>query len=542
MKKLTNLLLLTLLSVGAMAEVRPVKASLEKATVFLNGAELQHQASVSLKRGENEILIEGLSPVIDKNSLQVSLNNGVVVSAFEYAVDYLSTDKSSKKTQQLQDSLKVYESQLKNTSNALATNLKLQELLLAGVDHSMQVERQAISSDLIEKNLSYFQKRSLQLADEQTALEREKERLNGRISTLKQQIRQDAKQNAQQSGVLTLMLNAPQNGTAQVGIKYFTTRAYWTPFYDLQVSAVGSPVSLILKAHVAQTTGLDWHQTALTLSTGTPSRSNTLPTLGTWLLEQQVPHVYYTRSYAAKAMPTMELAVADAYDEEVSIEEEKASSQTIQNHIQTTEQALMVEYAIDIPYTILGNGKEQTIGLKETKVTDVNYIYKAIPKLSGSVYLTAELNQWEQLSLLDGMANVTFAGTYFGQTRLSTSSTEDALRLTLGEDPEISVKREKLLKQSKTKTAGQNKSVQQVYKITLRNNKKHAVQVSVQEPYPVSTAKEIQVSLTDDTTRWTDNDTAKGILTYKVDLQPGESKELLIGYSVKYPKDWNINF
>ena len=34
---------------------------------------------------------------------------------------------------------------------------------------------------------------------------------------------------------------------------------------------------------------------------------------------------------------------------------------------------------------------------------------------------------------------------------------------------------------------------------------------------------------------------AKGILTYNDKLKSGESKEYIVTYTVKYPKDWDIN-
>lgn len=541
MKKMMFVFVAVLMSAGVMAQEKPVEASLKSAVVFLNGAELTQEAVLPLQKGENEIRIEGLSPQINRNSLKVSLSNGVVVSQFDYGVDYLSADKNNKALKPLQDSLQLYEKELKSVNNSLQLNQKMQELLLAGVDHSMQVERQNITSEAIEKNLSYYQRRSLQLAEEKMVAEQRKEVVQKRITALKQQIKQDGTASARRSGILTLSLLSPKAGNAKATIKYFTSQARWTPFYDLQVNEVGKPVDLNLKAHVSQTTGLDWKQVALTLSTGTPSRSNSLPSFGIWQLEQQVMRTYSSRNYmAAKAVATMDMRVAED-SEEVIMEESDGYSQSIEDHIQQSEQALMLEFVIDLPYNISGNGKEQTISLAKKQVTDVDYKYQTLPKLDGSVYLTAELKNWEQLSLLDGIANITFGDTYFGQTYLNTSSTDAALKVTLGDDPQLSVKREKVAQMSKTKTAGQNKVVTQTYKITVKNNKRQAVKLSLQEQYPVSAAKEIQVSLEDNTTKWTANNTERGLLTYEFELAPGESKEVVVGYSVKYPKDWKIN-
>ena len=541
MKKVVSMAMVLLTAMSVTAETKTVEAKLTDAVVFLNGAELQQQATLNLKKGENEVRIEGLAPQVNRNSLQVSLSNGVVVSAFDYGVDYLSADKSNERIRPLQDSLNIYEAQLRPVESELQTIKKMQELLLAGVDHSMQVERQNITNETIEKNLNYYQKRALQLTEQQSASETRKAHINERITALKKQIKQDNTDNARRSGILNLTLYAPQAGSAKAKVKYFTGNAYWTPFYDLQVSEVGKPVNLNLKAHVAQTTGLDWQQVHLVLSTGTPSKSNSLPSFSPWRLSQQVIYSYQSRNMMASKAVVLDKAMATADSEGVYEEEADIYSQGMGSHIQQSEQALMLEYDIDLPYTILGNGKEQTIALAHQQADNVEYVYRSLPKLDGSVYLTAEIKNWEQLSLLDGMANITMGDTYFGQTYINASSTDESIRLTLGDDPQLSIKREKLSQLSKTKTVGSNQSVTQTYKITVRNNKKQSVKISVEEQYPVSTAKEIQVSLGDNTTRWTKNDTEKGVLTYDVELPAGGTQELIVSYTIKYPKDWTIN-
>lgn len=538
-------LFLTALLAGAIslqAAEKPVVANPVHATVFLSGAELQHEAVLPLKKGTNEVRIEGISPKVDRKSIQVSLTDGVIISSFEYSVDYLSADRQTVNTKLLQDSIDVYQTQLKKADADLATNKQLSDLLQAGVNHSLSVEGVNVTSETIEKNLNYYQQRAAKLSTEKTALEKQRARINERITALKKQLQQDGTKDARRSGVLDLSLVAPKAVNAKVQVRYFTNNAYWTPFYDINVTETTAPMSIVMKANVAQTTGLDWNNIKLTLSTGTPSKSNAVPVFSTWFLRQQ--QLYVARTYGAGQRNAMAKMAAEPMLESAvmmdAIEEEAGS--TVEDYITTTEQTLNVEYAIDLNYTVLGNGKQQTVGLVTHKVDNVVYNYYAAPKLSGSVFLRASLPDYQKLSLLDGSANITYAGTFYGQTMLNASTVTDELRLTLGEDNQINVKREKAAEMSKTKTIGSNKSVTQAWRITVRNNKKRPVTLTVEEPYPVSSAKEIQVELTDKTTPWKKNDAERGILTYELNLNAGETKDILVGYTVKYPKDWTINF
>lgn len=516
------------------------EAKAEKAVVFLNGAELTQKASINLQKGENEVRIEGLSTQLDQSSLKVKLANGAVVSRFEYSTDYLTNNSNPAAQKSLQDSLDIYKNQLSTVKQQLETNQQMQELLKKGIDNSMSGDKQ-ISSEQIEKNLAYFQQREGKLLTEQNELQTKEKKLNERISNLQSQIRQDGTKNSKRSGVLSMTVLAARTGATEVQISYFTTKAKWEPMYDVVVAGKDKPIDLNLKAKVRQTTGIDWNSIRLTLSTGTPSRNNQVPQLSTWFLSRQYEQPRYVASanYAARASAKVAMAEKPMMDMMVEEESTAEANKSMGDYIAVQEQALSVEYAIDLPYSILGNGKEQTISLVNKQATDVTYKYMSVPKLDRAVYLTAAINNYNDLSLLSAQANLTVGDTYYGQTWLNSTNTDDKLQLTLGEDAALNIKREKIA--DKSKTSGKDTQRTLTYRLTIRNNKREAVMVSLQEPYPVSTAKDIVVELSEKSSQWTENNTEKGILKYEIELGAGESKEIDVCYTIKYPKDWKIN-
>ena len=200
-----------------------------------------------------------------------------------------------------------------------------------------------------------------------------------------------------------------------------------------------------------------------------------------------------------------------------------------------------MEYKIDLPYTIPGNGKEQIINLKDYNLSP-EYKFYAAPKLDQNAFLVADFKDWEKLNILSGLANITYDGTYVGQTYLNTSQTNNVMSVTLGSDKRISVKREKLIDFSQVKILGSDTKVTLAYKITVKNNQNKAVKFTLKEQYPISSQKEIKVELLDkETTKPTYNKEDIGVVTWDFDLAAGESREFRIAYSVKYPKDKKIN-
>lgn len=543
MKKLMLLSVVAFAMVSTMSLAQtPQQAKVKSATVFLNGAQLTQTVSLPLQKGDNEVVIENLSPAINQNSLQVKLGAGVVVSSYEYSIDYLSVDKQSRSVKPIADSLKIAQSKLQDLQQKLSTNTEMQELLQLGLNHSMQVEQQNITVETIEKNLGYFQTRFGALQAEKVKTENDISATKELISRLQRQLKQDGMQGARRTGILRLNLNSQKTATIRAEIQYFTPRASWVPSYELRVEKLNAPIKVVMKAKVAQTTGLDWDNVQLTLSTNEPSSTKTAPTFSTWYL-RQIEQRRYNKSYAASAskvaMPMM-MAMADDLDGTAVEEEEAMAESTISNYVKTNEQDLSVEYAIDLPYTILGNGKQQTIALLEKTIDDVNYTYLAAPKLDPTSYLIAEVSDWQKLQLLDGTATVTYEGTFYGETYLQSSTTDQKLQLVLGDDKQVSVKREKVEDFTAKKTVGQEMRVSNGYKITVRNNKSIAVDMVVKEQFPVSSDKQITVSLSDKNTPADNVDNTKGILTYKLHLEPGEAREIMVSYTVKYPKDWQI--
>ena len=82
---------------------------------------------------------------------------------------------------------------------------------------------------------------------------------------------------------------------------------------------------------------------------------------------------------------------------------------TVDDYLTVDENALVTTYAIDLPYTIPGNGKEQNIDLR-VQQANATYRFYAAPKLDTRTYLTAELTESEKLDLPSGKAMISYDG------------------------------------------------------------------------------------------------------------------------------------
>ena len=56
-------------------EEKVIQAKLKEATVFFHGAELTHEATVSLQKGNNDLRITGLSHILDVSSIKIKTSS-----------------------------------------------------------------------------------------------------------------------------------------------------------------------------------------------------------------------------------------------------------------------------------------------------------------------------------------------------------------------------------------------------------------------------------------------------------------------------------
>ncbi|TFH38760.1 MAG: mucoidy inhibitor MuiA family protein, partial [Bacteroidia bacterium] len=203
----------------------------------------------------------------------------------------------------------------------------------------------------------------------------------------------------------------------------------------------------------------------------------------------------------------------------------------------TSRREVSNEYFVETPQSIQSNNKSSTIVFKETKLNSA-FEYQAVPLLSEHAFLIGKLGDWYKTDLLDGEANIYLENSYVGKSYINTEQFTDTLELSFGVDNNISVKREKLTDFSQSQFIGTNRKVTVAYKISIRNNKTYPVTAKITDQVPVSTIKEIQVETIDLTGGMLNNDT--GEVNWELELKPNETIDLIIKYSVKYPKDKKV--
>lgn len=596
----TLLLSATYFFTYAFTDEKVIEAMLKSVIVYRSGAEMHHTASAQIIKGNSELVIDNISNNIDVNSLQVKVPSSVTILAVEFSTNYLiSADKTSRQ-QMLEDSIKSLQENINKLSLSINNTTELLDVLKA--NREIKGEQAGLSVAELTKLMDYYQTKSLELQNSVAQLLDKRNKLSELVVKVQQQISEEQKKNVSNSGKLTLRLYAAITTKADFEISYIARNAYWTPFYDIRADNIKSPLKLTYKAKIVQTTGIDWKQVKLTLATSMPAQNNIAPAIESWFLGyvdplnknknntlmgkvsgvqirgtsnlSEVVVVGYTSASGESSgnnyvPPPKPVYVVDGNimnEEEFaqidpnsikSINKLKPSEagsiygasagggatvvelkKSLDDYVSVNNNSLNVLFGIDIPYDVPTNGKEQAAILE---VTDVNAIYKhyAVPKMDEDAFLLAQIPGWEKLNLLPGEANIIFEGTYIGKTFIDPNATADTMNISLGRDKRVVIKREKLVDFSSIKFLGSNKMQLFTYEITVKNNKAEQINLRLKDQYPLTTNKEIEVDLQENSNAEINKET--GSLEWKIALEPGETKKVRFSYSIKYPKEKFIN-
>lgn len=541
MKKISFCLIsLLLLMAGATAQTQ-LTSKVTEATVYLQGASLTQTADATLKAGSQEIIIDGLSPFIETNSLKINAN-GVLISATEFSYDFITTREESARITRIKDSLEQYKQLLTQATDEQTVYTHLLKMLTDGTLNNMQAKENQVSVADINANMELYKSKAGALQKSIDQSKRKVAELQKIVNRLQSQVNQDENKEKQSTGILRLSVSVPKAVSTTFTITYFTDAASWTPCYDLNIKDMDTKVVLHSKAQVQQSTGLDWQNVHLTLSNATPNRTTVAPVFSPWFVNFR-KNISYRANKADMLSNTITYETAGVASTEGYLTEVRGNRATaplkMDDYVEVDQQEVHVNYVIAVPYDIPGNGKTQLIDLKDYTIT-AEYKYYSAPKLSDETYLVATLSDYQKHNLLPGYVTVTFDNTFVGKSLLQPNNTDSLFTLTLATDPRIAVKREKRMDFCSTKHVGNTTTSTQSYLITVKNNQNKEVKLTLKEQYPLSSNKDIEVKLTEVTPSATYDKKEIGVLTWDIELKAGETRTFTVTYSIKYPKGESV--
>lgn len=535
MKKLTIVIVLIISIHVAFASENKVElnSNIKEVTVFQKGAQVFRVGSTYLNPGVTDIVLTDLSSNINQQSIQVKGFGNFTILSVNYQLNYLKTQKQSKEIKILSDSLLLLKYKKLEIENKIEVYTEEESVLNA--NQSIGGDQSGVSVIALKEIINYVHTKRNEIKSMKLELKRSLDDITENINRIQNQLNSLQSRYKNPTSEVLVQVLAKEKTKAVFDLKYVIYNAGWTPEYDFRAIDITKPVQLNYKAKVYQSSGEDWENVLLSISTGNPQISGVKPELYPWYVNfYESPQVLIPGAASMqRSGREMEKSSFVDFNSMESVAGEEASYGNFESSTNQTN----VEFNIDIPYTIPSDGKAYAVQINKFEL-DADYTYYAAPKLLESAFLLAQITGWEQYNLLAGSASIFFEGTYVGSSSINPKNANDTLNLSLGRDESIVVSRTKIKDFESRKILGVNKKEEFGYEIQIRNTKNADILILVEDQFPISQNKEIQIEQIEKSGAQINATTGK--LRWKFELKSLEEKKLEMKYSVKYPKDKQI--
>jgi uncharacterized protein (TIGR02231 family) len=513
-----------------------IPSRLVAATVFLEGAQVIREAEAPIPAGTHTLRFAGLTPHLDPASIRLEATGSFTILSFDHTVAPNPDPELMRQREALQMRRSIKADSVALEERFLEIIRIEEQFVVASLNQKSADNAPRVTVAEVQQAAEFMRTRLTEVKLRQLRAEKRLVALRIDLAEIDRKLAEVNDQMARsKESLLAVTVQAAQatRGTFRLG--YLVPQASWVPRYDLRVRDVASPVELVYHARIQQQSGEAWDNVQLTLSTGNPAVSGNRPTLDPWWLAFWEP-----RPLRERAMQRVGSEKAFEAQEVVVVEDQAApASEPEASFVQTqvAEHTTTVSFEIEAPFSLPSDGRVRSVEIDRHRIP-ADYEYTVIPKLNPTAFLTARVTAWQDYYLLPGEASLFFENTFIGASWLDAGATGDTLVVSLGPDRSLAVERTRLEEFTRRNFSGSKTTEARGFQIAVRNNKRQAVTLVVEDQVPVSTNEAIEVRV-DELLRGT-HDAQTGTLRWKLTLPPGGSETVRFGYEVRYPKDRRI--
>ncbi len=524
------------------AEMR-LASRIDLVKVFPSGAEIARRFEVAAEAGSHVLILTDLPATLDENSIRVDgeATAGMEISSVDArrilvkkqggtaGPDETERKRIEVEIQRLMDNRAALDGAIAAAEGqkALAeslTRLPLAASAKAGDGQPAVTPDWNILFDLIGARIEGAAKTMQDARVKQRGIDE-------RIALLHEQLRREPPEELERTELrIYADARAPVKGSLRV--RYQVSQAAWEPIYDARLTTGGkagaAALSLSRRASISQSTGEDWDDARLTLSTARPDGATAAPdlTANKVVFKPEMRPLAKSAEGGARRM------------------EMPASEAPAQDNIAVTERGAEIE---DAPYQaafILSQNVTIKSGVGQKKVLISSdelqpaLTVLAVPKVDAKAYLHANFTHEAVAPLLPGAVSLYRDGVFIGQGRLPLTVRGEETDLGFGPDDAITVARVELKRaRGESGIISSSATDEQHFKITVKNLHAWSAPVTVIDQIPVSEDEQIAVELLPMTTEPSERDYGDrlGVLAWMFDLAAQEEKEITLSYEIKWP-------
>jgi uncharacterized protein (TIGR02231 family) len=538
----TSLVVLTAFAALPAQAANVAAASMVDAvTVYPDGASVTRIIAVDLPAGDNTVVVDDFPLGLDPSSLRVegeadtNLTIGAIDAKPPRAVPPADLPELDKRIEALKDQ----RADLQGAIDAASARRKFAEHFAEAAPAGIGDKGEARP---ISEWREAFTAVSEEVASADTAV-RDATRKQRDIDRQVARLQSDRAVKPPNKLEVRLELVAAAATNAKFRVTYSVRNARWAPLYDARLDTGARDrkpaLELVRRAEITQTTGEDWSNVALSVSTVRTARSGNAPELNSLIVQ-------YPQNFARAApMPSAASAPAAARDFNLSA---KLADRGLLRQAEERE-ALTDVSGFQVVFKIQGRVSVGTSeGAKSLRISTASIapdlVVRSVPVLDPTAFLEASFKESEDAPLLPGRVAIYRDGVFVGRGEMKPASKDETVRLGFGADDKVKIERS--IVNRNEGSAGllvtTSKTDERSFKTTVRNGHDFPVKVAIEDQLPISETEEIQVDMLPSTTPPTTTNLRdkRGVLQWAFEMKPGEARDIALAWRVRWPKDKGV--
>ena len=557
MKKIGILIGLLVIVCGLQAQ-KEVKSKLVKVTVYPNAALVEKSTRINLIKGENKFVITDNATTFNRDNLHFAQNEDFFITSVNLKDINKSFNQACKdnflpniSTQIINLNDKVQQNKQKLADNNLLISTYRQQLSALTNLKAVKNTQAMDTIKTLKEQFEFQKEESIKLNNLIAKVQKENKELNFQLSKMEDELEDLIKQNNDNCNLTTnskniiISIYSNRNMTAELQYDYLVYSVASNYAYDVMLDENIHNAIFNLKANVTQWTNENWKNCNIVFSTNDAKIVGEDRELYTWYLNNQPIYREYAKGRSTKMAMNSNVMMAKSTQTDVVSEEEFMESEGTLDEVVYIESGatfenltLSKEYTLNIRQSISSGDKVQTIPLV-FDTTKAEFKHFSTPKNMEKVYYTALLPDWEDLQLLDVNCDIFLNGKYIAKSYINTNSTKDTMKFSAGEDNGVKISRK--VRKSSPDKGFLTSNVETTVTVTLniKNTKDNVIDLEIKDQIPISQDANIKITNVENLEGALNPST--GIIKWNLRLQPKQTKELKFSYTVKFPKEYNLN-
>jgi uncharacterized protein (TIGR02231 family) len=330
---------------------------------------------------------------------------------------------------------------------------------------------------------------------------------------------------------------------ATLRVTYAVRSARWAPLYDARLDTGAKDrkpaLELVRRAEITQTTGEDWSNVALSVSTVRSARGGNAPELNSLIVQYPPPAAPMPASPPLPSTVLRSMKTAAPALKALESSTERADEQ------QAVADVSGFQVVFRIPGRVSVGASEGAKSLRiSTATLAPDLTVRSVPVIDPTAFLEASFTQREEAPLLPGRVAIYRDGVFVGRGQMTAASKEESVRLGFGADDKVKVERT-VVKRNEG-LAGliltTSKTDERSFKTVVRNGHDFPIRIAIEDQLPVSENEDIQVEMLPSTTPPTASNLRdrRGVLEWAFEAKPGELKDIAFAWRVRWPKDKGV--